>query len=265
MVEYFGEQLRRLRLLRVRLGAVLWHPLRQASDPLRRRLAPAPMTVRWSRFRPVPDERPVKGMLTGPVTMLQWSFVRDDQPRAARPAARSRWRIRDEVADLERPGIAVIQIDEPALREGLPLQRVPTGPVPALGSGLLPTHRAPAGDEHPDPHPHVLLGVQRHHRCHRRARRRRHLDRGLPLRHGAARRVRGNPRYPTRSDPASTTSTHRASLRSRRSTVCWCLPSSVSGGSVSGPIRTAVSRPEAGRRRCLPSSIWWRPRGKGGP
>src|SRR6185312_11167128 len=65
--------------------------------------------------------RPMKGMLTGPVTMLQWSFVRDDQPRAetARQLALA---LRDEVLDLERAGIAAIQIDEPALREGLPLR-----------------------------------------------------------------------------------------------------------------------------------------------
>ena len=64
----------------------------------------------------------MKGMLTGPVTMLQWSFVRDDQPRAL-TCEQIAWAIRDEVVDLEKAGIAIIQIDEPAFREGLPLRR----------------------------------------------------------------------------------------------------------------------------------------------
>jgi 5-methyltetrahydropteroyltriglutamate--homocysteine methyltransferase len=83
---------------------------------------PAPMTVRWSRYAQSLSERPVKGMLTGPVTMQQWSFVREDQPRAdtARQIALA---LRDEVRDLEEAGIRVIQIDEPALREGLPFKK----------------------------------------------------------------------------------------------------------------------------------------------
>jgi 5-methyltetrahydropteroyltriglutamate--homocysteine methyltransferase len=83
---------------------------------------PAPMTVRWSRYAQSLTERPVKGMLTGPVTILQWSFVRDDQPRAA-TCRQIALAMRDEVADLEDAGLGVIQIDEPALREGLPLRR----------------------------------------------------------------------------------------------------------------------------------------------
>jgi 5-methyltetrahydropteroyltriglutamate--homocysteine methyltransferase len=83
---------------------------------------PRPMTTRWIAYAQSLTERPVKGMLTGPVTMLQWSFVRDDQPRAetCRQLALA---IRDEVADLEAEGIGVIQVDEPAIREGLPLRR----------------------------------------------------------------------------------------------------------------------------------------------
>jgi 5-methyltetrahydropteroyltriglutamate--homocysteine methyltransferase len=79
------------------------------------------MTVRWSAYAQSRTERPMKGMLTGPVTMLQWSFVRDDLPRATvcRQIALA---LRDEVTDLEAAGIAVIQIDEPAFREGLPLR-----------------------------------------------------------------------------------------------------------------------------------------------
>jgi 5-methyltetrahydropteroyltriglutamate--homocysteine methyltransferase len=82
---------------------------------------PAPMTVDWSSYAQSLTEKPVKGMLTGPVTILAWSFVRDDQPRAetARQVALA---LRDEVADLEAAGTAVIQVDEPALRETLPLR-----------------------------------------------------------------------------------------------------------------------------------------------
>jgi 5-methyltetrahydropteroyltriglutamate--homocysteine methyltransferase len=79
------------------------------------------MTVRWLSYANDLTDQPVKGMLTGPVTMLQWSFVRDDQSRAdtCRQLALA---IRDEVDDLEEAGIMAIQIDEPAFREGLPLR-----------------------------------------------------------------------------------------------------------------------------------------------
>jgi 5-methyltetrahydropteroyltriglutamate--homocysteine methyltransferase len=82
---------------------------------------PHPMTVQWAQFAQSLTTRPVKGMLTGPVTIMQWSFVRDDQPRweTCRQIALA---IRDEVQDLEAAGMHVIQIDEPALREGLPLR-----------------------------------------------------------------------------------------------------------------------------------------------
>jgi 5-methyltetrahydropteroyltriglutamate--homocysteine methyltransferase len=82
---------------------------------------PAPMTVRWATFAQSLTSRPVKGMLTGPVTMLAWSFVRDDQPLAetARQVALA---IRDETVDLEAAGMRLIQVDEPALRELLPLR-----------------------------------------------------------------------------------------------------------------------------------------------
>ncbi len=83
---------------------------------------PHPMTVEWTRYAQSLTVKPMKGMLTGPVTMLQWSFVRDDRPRAE-VALQIALAIRAEVADLERAGIRVIQIDEPALREGLPLKR----------------------------------------------------------------------------------------------------------------------------------------------
>jgi len=82
---------------------------------------PAPITVRWSAYAQSQTSRPVKGMLTGPVTMLQWSFPRTDIPRETicRQIALA---IRDEVSDLEAAGIPIIQIDEPAFREGLPLR-----------------------------------------------------------------------------------------------------------------------------------------------
>ena len=83
---------------------------------------PAPMTVYWSAYAQALTVRPMKGMLTGPVTMLQWSFVRDDQERA-RTCRQIALALRDEVADLEAAGIKIIQIDEPAIREGLPLRR----------------------------------------------------------------------------------------------------------------------------------------------
>ncbi|MGR0319941.1 5-methyltetrahydropteroyltriglutamate--homocysteine S-methyltransferase [Agromyces sp. ZXT2-3] len=83
---------------------------------------PAPMTVEWSEYAQSLSEKPVKGMLTGPVTILAWSFVRDDQPLGdtARQVALA---LRDEIRDLETAGIRVIQVDEPALRELLPLKR----------------------------------------------------------------------------------------------------------------------------------------------
>src|SRR4051812_45771796 len=83
---------------------------------------PRPMTTDWTAFAQSLSEKPVKGMLTGPVTMLQWSFVRDDQPRSA-TCEQLALAIRDEVEDLEAEDIKVIQVDEPAIREGLPLRR----------------------------------------------------------------------------------------------------------------------------------------------
>jgi 5-methyltetrahydropteroyltriglutamate--homocysteine methyltransferase len=83
---------------------------------------PAAMTVRWSTYAQSLTRRPVKGMLTGPVTILCWSFVRNDQP-AEQTCKQIALAMRDEVKDLEAAGLRVIQIDEPALREGLPLRR----------------------------------------------------------------------------------------------------------------------------------------------
>ncbi|WP_053760798.1 5-methyltetrahydropteroyltriglutamate--homocysteine S-methyltransferase [Streptomyces sp. AS58] len=121
MVQYFAEQL--TGYLATRHGWVQSYGTRYVRPPI---LAgdisrPEPMTVRWTTYAQSLTDRPVKGMLTGPVTMLAWSFVRDDQPLAdtARQVALA---LRDEVRDLEAAGTSVIQVDEPALRETLPLR-----------------------------------------------------------------------------------------------------------------------------------------------
>jgi 5-methyltetrahydropteroyltriglutamate--homocysteine methyltransferase len=80
------------------------------------------MTTEWAAFAQGLTDKPVKGMLTGPVTMLAWSFVRDDQPRSV-TADQLALALRDEVADLETAGIQIVQVDEPALRELLPIRR----------------------------------------------------------------------------------------------------------------------------------------------
>ncbi|CAL2072948.1 5-methyltetrahydropteroyltriglutamate--homocysteine methyltransferase [Streptomyces murinus] len=121
MVQYFAEQL--TGYLATRHGWVQSYGTRYVRPPI---LAgdisrPGPMTVRWTSYAQSLTDRPVKGMLTGPVTMLAWSFVRDDQPLGdtARQVALA---LRDEVDDLELAGTSVIQVDEPALRETLPLR-----------------------------------------------------------------------------------------------------------------------------------------------
>jgi 5-methyltetrahydropteroyltriglutamate--homocysteine methyltransferase len=83
---------------------------------------PAPMTVRWWQYAQSLTDKPMKAMLTGPVTILQWSFVRDDQPRSE-TCTQIALAIQDEVSDLEAAGAFAIQVDEAALREGLPLRR----------------------------------------------------------------------------------------------------------------------------------------------
>ncbi|MBU3058368.1 MAG: 5-methyltetrahydropteroyltriglutamate--homocysteine S-methyltransferase, partial [Pseudomonas indica] len=88
---------------------------------------PAPMTVEWIRYAQSLTDKPMKGMLTGPVTMLMWSFPRDDVPREVQ-ARQLALAIRDEVLDLEAAGIRIVQIDEAAFREGLPLRQADWGP-----------------------------------------------------------------------------------------------------------------------------------------
>jgi len=122
MVEYFGEQLDGFAF--TANGWVQSYGSRCVKPPIIfgdvQRLQA--MTVQWTQYAQSLTSKPVKGMLTGPVTILQWSFVRDDQPRAE-TALQIAAAIRDEVRDLQNAGIAIIQIDEPALREGLPLRR----------------------------------------------------------------------------------------------------------------------------------------------
>ena len=122
MVQYFAEQL--TGYLATTHGWVQSYGTRYVRPPI---IAgdvsrPAPMTVDWARYAQSLTDRPVKGMLTGPVTMLAWSFVRDDQPladtaRSGRAGAAGRGR-----RPGRRPGSAIIQVDEPALRETLPLR-----------------------------------------------------------------------------------------------------------------------------------------------
>jgi 5-methyltetrahydropteroyltriglutamate--homocysteine methyltransferase len=122
MVEYFGEQLDGFAF--TSNGWVQSYGSRCVKPPVLFGdvSRPAAMTVSWTAFAQSLTERPMKGMLTGPITILQWSFVRDDQPRSA-TAEQLALAIRDEAVDLEAAGIRLIQIDEPAIREGLPLRR----------------------------------------------------------------------------------------------------------------------------------------------
>ena len=122
MVEYFGEQLEGFAF--TKNGWVQSFGSRYVKPPIifGDVSRPKPMTVYWSEYAQSLTSRPMKGMLTGPVTILQWSFVRDDQPRSL-TTHQIALAIRDEVVDLEAAGIAAIQIDEPAFREGLPLRR----------------------------------------------------------------------------------------------------------------------------------------------
>jgi 5-methyltetrahydropteroyltriglutamate--homocysteine methyltransferase len=121
MVQYFGEQLSGFAFTKhawvQSYGSRCVRPPIIYGDVSR----PKPMTVEWWRYAQSLTDRPMKGMLTGPVTILNWSFVRDDQPRSV-TCRQIAFAIRDEVVDLEKAGAAIIQIDEAALREGLPLR-----------------------------------------------------------------------------------------------------------------------------------------------
>ncbi|WBO23996.1 5-methyltetrahydropteroyltriglutamate--homocysteine S-methyltransferase [Sphingomonas abietis] len=122
MVQYFGEQLAGFAFTKAAwvqsYGSRCVRPPIIYGDVAR----PTPITVDWWAYAQSLTDRPMKGMLTGPVTILQWSFVRDDQPRS-QTCRQIALAIRDEVVDLEAAGARIIQIDEAALREGLPLRR----------------------------------------------------------------------------------------------------------------------------------------------
>lgn len=122
MVEYFGEQLDGYAFSQY--GWVQSYGSRCVKPPILFGdiSRPRPMTVAWSTYAQSLTDKPMKGMLTGPVTILNWSFVRDDQPRSA-SCLQLALAIRQEVLDLEKAGVRIIQIDEAALREGLPLRR----------------------------------------------------------------------------------------------------------------------------------------------
>ncbi|MDQ0718602.1 5-methyltetrahydropteroyltriglutamate--homocysteine S-methyltransferase [Streptomyces luteogriseus] len=153
MVQYFAEQL--TGCLATRHGWVQSYGTRYVRPPV---LAgdvsrPQPMTVRWTSFAQSLTEKPVKGMLTGPVTMLAWSFVRDDQPLGdtARQVALA---LRDEVGDLEAAGTSVIQVDEPALRETLPLRSTDR---PAYLAWATEAFRLTTGGVRPDTQIHTHM------------------------------------------------------------------------------------------------------------
>jgi len=122
MVEFFGEKLRGFAF--TEHGWVQSYGSRGVKPPVIYGdvLRTEPMTVAMARYAQSLTDKPVKGMLTGPVTILQWSFVRDDQPRSV-TAHQIALALQDEVLDLEAAGIRIIQIDEPAFREGLPLRK----------------------------------------------------------------------------------------------------------------------------------------------
>ncbi|KRT17599.1 5-methyltetrahydropteroyltriglutamate--homocysteine methyltransferase [Pedobacter ginsenosidimutans] len=122
MVEYFGEQLDGFAFSKN--GWVQSYGSRCVKPPIifGDVSRPKPMTVKWTAYAQSLTSKYMKGMLTGPVTILQWSFVRNDQPRSE-TCTQIALAIRDEVCDLENAGIKIIQIDEPAIREGLPLRK----------------------------------------------------------------------------------------------------------------------------------------------
>jgi 5-methyltetrahydropteroyltriglutamate--homocysteine methyltransferase len=146
MVEYFGEQLAGFAF--TGSGWVQSYGSRCVKPPIIYGdvSRPAAMTVEWTAYAQRLTAKPMKGMLTGPVTILQWSFVRDDQPRA-KTALQIALAVRDEVADLEKAGIGVIQIDEPAIREGLPLRRAQWQEYLAWAAHAFRVSAAVVGDD----------------------------------------------------------------------------------------------------------------------
>jgi 5-methyltetrahydropteroyltriglutamate--homocysteine methyltransferase len=156
MVEYFGELLDGCAVTTD--GWVQSYGSRCVKPPIiwGDVMRTGPMTVKWAAYAQSRTERPVKGMLTGPITILQWSFVRNDQPRRT-TARQLAFAIRDEVADLEAAGIKVIQIDEPALREGLPLHAAERKDYLAWAVGAFRLASSGVGDE-TQVHTHMCYG-----------------------------------------------------------------------------------------------------------
>ena len=185
MVQYFAEQLDGF--FATKNGWVQSYGSRCVRPPILYGdvIRPHPMTVDWTTYAQSLTDKPVKGMLTGPVTILAWSFVRDDQPLAD-TANQVALAIRDETVDLQSAGIAVIQVDEPALRELLPLRRADQDDYLRWAVGVVPVGHLRRRRLDADPHPPVLLGVRRGDRRDRRPGRRRDLHRGGALTHGGA-------------------------------------------------------------------------------
>lgn len=159
MVQYFAEQLDGF--FATQNGWVQSYGSRCVRPPIlygdvaRRK----PMTVEWATYAQSLTQKHVKGMLTGPVTILAWSFVRDDQPLGD-TANQIALAIRDETVDLQNAGIAIIQVDEPALRELLPLRNSEAG-VLGLGRRCVPSVHFGRVRRDADPYAPVLFGVRR--------------------------------------------------------------------------------------------------------
>ena len=159
MVQYFAEQL--TGFVCTQHGWVQSYGTRYVRPPIivGDVARPGPMTVQWATYAQSLTDRPLKGMLTGPVTMLAWSFVRDDQP-AGDTATQVALALRDEVTDLEHAGIAVIQVDEPALRETLPLRQQDRAEYLEWATRAFRLTTAGVRDETQIHHPHVLRRVR---------------------------------------------------------------------------------------------------------
>ena len=155
MVEYFGQQLDGFGF--TQYGWVQSYGSRCVKPPIIYGdvSRPHPMTLEWIQFAKKQTNKPLKGMLTGPVTMLCWSFVRDDLPRSV-VCQQIALAIRDELIDLEAAGIGIIQIDEAALREGLPLKEADHQPYLKWAVDCFRLASCGVGRSNPDSHTHVL-------------------------------------------------------------------------------------------------------------
>ena len=219
MVEYFGEQLRGFAF--TEHGWVQCYGSRCVKPPIIFGDVQPPDADdgrAGSRYAQCLTEQPMKGMLTGPVTILQWSFVRDDQPRAD-TALQIALAIRDEVLDLEQAGIGSSRSTSRRCAKACRCARA-TGTTTWMGRRRLPP-RAPRRRATRRRSTPTCATPSSTTSCRdRRAGRRRDHDRDLALGHGAARRLRRRSSIRTRSARASTTSIRRACRRSRRWSSC---------------------------------------------